>query len=79
MSENWMALLVAILTENNVKKSFELVQHGGKVKKFTSKERKEILKLRSQGMRIVDIASKYDVTRQQVADLIRHSAEKVKA
>lgn len=77
MSENWMALLVAILTDNDVKKSFELVQHGGKIKKFTKEEKKEVIKLRTKGMRIIDIAKKYDVTRQQVADLIRHNSEKI--
>lgn len=77
MSDNWMALLVAILTDNDVKKSFELVQHGGKVRKFTQTEKKEILQLRKDGKRIVDIAKQYDVSRQQVADLIRHNSEKI--
>lgn len=77
MNENWMALLVVILTENDVKKSFELIQHGGKIKKFTKEEKKEVIKLKSKGMRIIDIAKQYDVTRQQVADLIRHNSEKI--
>ena len=77
MNENWMALLIAILTNNDVKKSFELIKHGGKIKRFSQREKKEILQLKTDGKRIVDIAKQYDVTRQQIADLIRHNSEAI--
>lgn len=77
LNENWLALFVAIVTENNVKKSLELIRHGGHIKTFTKKEKAEILKLRHEGKRIVDIAKEYKVTRQQIGDLIRHNSKEV--